>query len=171
VPRSIEVLVPPEDLPVLQHISSRSKPLCRGTRSGRRGPKSDVGRIEHLVSWLVSASIDEPDRRPYWSHGARSHGGRKACDRLRRRDEYCRGFGKVSFHQRKPGYDPLSVARHYDPSKLVANGQRSRAYVERHYSISALATRLRHRYHDTAEAEVPFAALVRTNDAAQGPAR
>src|SRR4030088_1878964 len=32
VPRSIEVLVPPEDLPVLQHISSRSKPLCRGTR-------------------------------------------------------------------------------------------------------------------------------------------
>src|SRR3979411_160756 len=31
VPRSIEVLVPPEDLPVLQHISSRSKPLCRGT--------------------------------------------------------------------------------------------------------------------------------------------
>src|ERR1700716_3033839 len=31
VPRSIEVLVPPEDLPVLQHMSSRSKPLCRGT--------------------------------------------------------------------------------------------------------------------------------------------
>src|ERR1700716_3689686 len=31
VPRSIEVLVPPEDLTVLQHISSRSKPLCRGT--------------------------------------------------------------------------------------------------------------------------------------------
>src|ERR1700716_2109447 len=33
-PRSIEVLVPPEDLPVLQHISSRSKPLCRGTSIG-----------------------------------------------------------------------------------------------------------------------------------------
>src|ERR1700681_3105181 len=27
VPRSIELLVAPEDLPVLQHISSRSKPL------------------------------------------------------------------------------------------------------------------------------------------------
>jgi hypothetical protein len=35
VPRSIEVLVPPEDLPVLQHISSRSKPLCQGTRPDR----------------------------------------------------------------------------------------------------------------------------------------
>jgi glycosyltransferase involved in cell wall biosynthesis len=57
-----------------------------------------------------------------------------------------------------------------DPSKLLAIGQRSRAYVERHYSVSALATRLRHLYRDTAGVDVPFAAVVGTNDAAQGSA-
>ena len=31
VPRSIEVLVPPEHLPVLETPSNQSKPLCRGT--------------------------------------------------------------------------------------------------------------------------------------------
>src|SRR4030088_3270978 len=38
VPRSIEVLVPPEDLHLLQHISSRSNPLCRGTSQPNQDP-------------------------------------------------------------------------------------------------------------------------------------
>ena len=35
VPRSIQVPVPPEDLPACKPTSNRSKPLCRGTRAVR----------------------------------------------------------------------------------------------------------------------------------------
>src|SRR4030088_847400 len=47
VPRSIEVLVPPEDLPVLQHMSSRSKPLCRGTSWSHAGEPRSGGPIRY----------------------------------------------------------------------------------------------------------------------------
>src|SRR4030088_1512753 len=60
VPRSIEVLVPPEDLPVLQHISSRSKPLCRGTSDGQRGASCSIRPLAILV---------RVSKRPKWCPG------------------------------------------------------------------------------------------------------
>src|SRR4030088_1858522 len=62
VPRSIEVLVPPEDLPVLQHISSRSKPLCRGTRPENPAPISRPApaRKMWVVFPILRAAADMP---------------------------------------------------------------------------------------------------------------
>src|SRR6202171_6580262 len=62
VPRSIEVLVPPEDLPVLQHISSRSKPLCRGTSAADLS--DELAPATHSITSSARASSVGGTSRP-----------------------------------------------------------------------------------------------------------